>query len=264
MDLRRFREAPQRARLADEYPNAVATIAAFVTRVEKDQLFSEHIERRRRWVRGVVTTAVLNLGLAVIAAVQTASEYAETKRAIEGEELTRSLRDISDVVRRATWARLHAQEHPDLALAEAAQYWRRAEPSTDLADSSLEDIAREACAGSASALSTVLRAHPGLVGNLHKAHGAAQAVSANLRSITAYDSTGHALRSDLSSPGQPSTQANATDDEQSGWGASSVEMPPLSLFAVRQLRFRPTSRQRRAPQRETRGALGRGVTTESG
>jgi WD40 repeat protein len=185
IDLRPFRARPHRARWSRDYLNRVAAVASFVSARDKDELFSEHIARQRRWLWMLAITAILIATLAAAAIQQTLAERTATRRAIDGERTARReqarterLRAITDVQLRAAQARLLAREQPHVALATAAQSWtgRPAERVAE-SDPAVDALAKRAGIQAAAALAEVLGAHPGLVGHLHGHTGAIETLA---------------------------------------------------------------------------------------
>jgi WD40 repeat protein len=172
VDLRPFRGAPRRARRSREYVQCVADVVAFVAGRNKDEVFSEHITRQRRWTLLLTVTALLGAILAAFSIRQTFAERDASKRAQEGEKSARKsearalrMRAITETQLRASQARLLAREESPRALLLAARAWNE-RPRADAGDET-DAVAFGAESQTSAALAEVLEAHLGLVGHLH-------------------------------------------------------------------------------------------------
>ena len=173
VDLRPFRDSPRRARWSREYMLKLASVAAFVSDCEKDELFSEHITRQRRWLAALVMISLLVLALAGIATQQASAARAAERTARQEQMVSEQLRGISDVQLRAARAQLMVRERADSALALAAQAWEAHPDEVAFSKSTdtVRQLAKQARHRLIAALAEVLSAHPGLLGHLHAHSG---------------------------------------------------------------------------------------------
>ncbi len=201
VDLRPFRDPAQRE--PRKYLSAVATVVAFLSDRPKDEIFGEHIARRRNWVRVLAATVLVVCALAGFAISKTIEARAATVRAQAGEAAAKLAQrraeqaaNVAAIEAEARQASATAAERPEEAMLAAARAWRRIAKLCPHLDETVRAACDRARFVAAAALFSTANTAPGLKAILMGAETPVVALAAGIDEIAGIEETGRVLRWD--------------------------------------------------------------------